>query len=101
MESSERVQNMQAALEEAEILVKKFEDALKDFEKGQAIIKKVSDYYGHEDWFKDKQVHEDKRFEVDYNTSILGEDEPFYLLVANQQLAIEMLEIATDMIKAF
>ncbi|AQS53343.1 hypothetical protein BW727_100951 [Jeotgalibaca dankookensis] len=101
MESTERVKRMQAELVQAEQHVKQFEEALKEFKEGQVIIKKVANYYGSNDWYADREAHEGKRMEVNYNTSILGEDEPYDLLITNQQLAIQMLEIATDMIKNF
>lgn len=101
MESVERVKSMQAELIQADQHVKQFEEALREFKSGQVIIRKVADYYGSNDWYADREAHEGKKIEVDYNTSILGEDEPYDLLITNQQLAIQMLEIATDMIKKF
>lgn len=99
MDPFERIQAMQALLLEREELVTRFTKFLDEFEAKQDDFQRLSAYYGSGDWFSDVEAYDTNQLPEGHNYAILGEDEPYDILVEQYKLAIRMLEIATSIIK--
>lgn len=94
-----RIEEMEEALEQAATALIGFEQDLDDFEAAQPVIKKLSDYYGSEDWFEDRDADEAGELPENLSRGVLGEDLAYDLLVGYHDVAIRMIEVAMKALK--
>ncbi|MGX7349345.1 DUF4298 domain-containing protein [Dolosicoccus paucivorans] len=78
--------------------VQSFESELAQFKEIIPNIRTLTNYYGSKEWLRHQQL--DKSGEIDYpTTAVLGEDYAYNTLVDVRQIGLEMLEIATELLK--
>ena len=99
MEQEERIKEFESHFDIAKEKVFDFSKAIEEFKKTQKQVDIVDNYYGSEEWFIDKDAYELGNISKDIKAGILSEDEPYELLMENRRLALEMLEIATQILK--
>ena len=95
----ERIKKMENHLNNSEDGLKKIESALEKFKKVQSEIKELDNYYGSEEWFSDIEEYDNRNVSSNVNTGVLSEDAAYDVLMRNREIAIEMLEIATAILK--
>jgi len=95
----ERIKKMENHLNNSEDGLKKIESALEKFKKVQSEIKELDNYYGSEEWFSDIEEYDNRNVSSNVNAGVLSEDAAYDVLMRNREIAIEMLEIATAILK--
>ena len=95
----ERIKKMENHLNNSEDGLKKIESALEKFKKVQSEIKELDNYYGSEEWFSDIEEYDNRNVSNTVNAGVLSEDTAYDVLMRNREIAIEMLEIATAILK--
>lgn len=78
-----------AANKQLEASLDAFDDVLDD-------LALLADYYGSPEWFEDHGADEKDELPEDLECGILSEDLPYDALAELHDLALRMLEIATD-----
>ena len=101
MEREERITKMEEILDHSAELVEKVERILKDLEEYKKEYYKLVNYYYSEDWRKDVEAYNQNLISHDLKCGVLTEDAIYDLIGERYNLAIYMLEQATDMIKNF
>lgn len=99
MDRIERITLAEEHLDAASDVVERFRDALDEFGRMQKSIACVNEYLGTEEWFDDMDAHAAGELPADLKAGILSEDLGYDLLVDNRDLAIRMLEIATQILR--
>ena len=99
MNRIERIQAMEAILDEAGDAVEALANALEDYAAIQGKIRKLSAYYGGEHWYTDLDADTQGKLPEDLKRGVLSEDLVFDVLTGNRDNAVRMLEIATDILK--
>lgn len=95
----ERIKKMENHLNNSEDGLKKIESALEKFKIVQSEIKEIDNYYGSEEWFSDIEEYDNRNVSNTVNAGVLSEDAAYDVLMRNREIAIEMLEIATAILK--
>lgn len=95
----ERIEKMESLLDKCAAVVCEFSDALEKFEAIQEMIGKLSRYYGSAEWFSDFDDSNSGKLPDGIKCGVLSEDSIYDLLAENRALAIEMLEVATKILK--
>ncbi|KAA9220513.1 DUF4298 domain-containing protein [Aerococcus loyolae] len=101
MEREARIQAMENHADQVAALLADFSKSLEAYAKGQAAVNKLSDYYGSEEWYRDFEASNQGALPSDLKCGVLSEDQVYNLLTDNYDLAIRMLEIATQVIKNY
>lgn len=99
MDRIERIAAGEQALDSAREVLDRFRLALDEFAAAQENVGAVVDYLGSEDWFDDMEAHAAGEVPRDVKAGILSEDLGYNLVVDNRDLAIRMLEIATEIMR--
>lgn len=99
MDRVKQITKMENNLNEADATIKEFATVLERFEKCQSKIKKLSEYYGSEEWFQDLEEYDMGRLPEDLKCGVLSEDAVYNVLMDNRELAIKLLELGTAIIK--
>jgi len=85
----ERITKNEEKLDKILLSVKKLEEALEEFKNNQKIFEELNEYYGSEDWFKDKEAYEKGEIS-DIKSGVLSEDAIWNLNEDIKDLQIEM-----------
>lgn len=99
MNQIERINKYEYILNNSNQIIKNLEKTINDLNNIQSDIKSLNDYYGSNEWYKD--IDDDKLglLPKDINKGILSEDAIYNLLMNNKEIAIDMLEVATNILK--
>lgn len=90
---------MEDYLNEAYDALLQFSDALKALQDAQHSIRELDRYYGSKKWRQHLDAFENGDLPEATRCGVLSEDGIYNLLLKNRELAIEMLETATEMLK--
>lgn len=74
--------------------IKNLRKSINNFKKNKKKIYEVSNYYGSNDWYNDKDL-----FDNSIKAGILSEDLPYDSLVELHRLAIDLISLGTDILK--
>ena len=85
----ERITKNEEKLDKILLSVKKLEEALEEFKNNQKILEELNEYYGSEEWFKDKEAYEKGEIS-DIKAGVLSEDAIWNLNEDIKDLQIEM-----------
>lgn len=94
-----RIEAMETLLNECAEAVAAYAEATERFGAIQEKIRILSDYIGGETWFEDREADEQGRLPQGLRRGVLTEDLGYDVIVGNRDVAIRMLEIATDIMK--
>lgn len=92
-----RITEMEESLNISIKQIKQFEEALKEYKKSQKQIKKLSEYYGSKEWYKDFDDYNDKKLKL--NAGVLSEDGIYNLLLENKEIAKELNKLSKKILK--
>lgn len=95
----ERLKELEANFIEINQSLKKLDEVVKEMKKQLPRIKEFSDYYGSEEWFRHRELEEKREWDQLITTSILSEDLPYNTIVELKELSIELLELATELLR--
>lgn len=95
MKQLERIQAMEALLDESREVLDSFEDALEAYNNIQDKVLALEEYYG-EDWMKDLEDDEAGNLPQDLKRGVLSEDALYDLLTDNRRLLVRMLEVSAE-----
>lgn len=93
MEQIERIQEMEKCLDASEKAISKLSEALSAFEEVQAQYRRLSDYYGSDQWMQDFEDDEAGKLPRDLKRGVLSEDAVYDLLTENRELLVWMLRL--------
>ena len=99
MNRIERIQAMEALLNEASDAVVVMANALEDYAGIQEKIRRLSNYYGSDDWYGDMAADQKGKLPDDLARGVLSEDLIYDMIVGNRDNALRMLEIATEIMR--
>lgn len=86
MEQLERIQRMEARLDEVSKVIEELSIALEHYHEIQEDIKLLEAYYGSADWKKDYADDEAGKLPADLKRGVLSEDAVYNLLANNNDL---------------
>lgn len=99
MDNSERISTMEKHMNDYNYTLSRLEDALDQFEKKQTDLAVLSEYYGSETWYADRESDDEGKLPPTLARGVLTEDLIFNALIDNKNIAIKLLEVATKIIK--
>ena len=99
MDQIKRINKNEKILNKSIDIINNLEQDLHTFKNIQKQIKELSDYYGSNEWYQDIDDYDNNRLSKKINAGILSEDGIYNMLEDNKEIAIEMLEIATNILK--
>ena len=99
MKRIERIQAMEALLNECGEAVAQCAEAAERFARLQEKVRKLSAYYGSKNWYGDLKAYDQGRLPEGLPCGVLSEDLVYDVLIENRDTAIRMLEIATDVLR--
>ena len=76
-----------------------FHQSLNNFDQQVEKIQMLSDYYGSTEWFDHIDMRQAGEIPEDATSGVLGEDLAYELLLDVKEMAIQMLEISTKLLK--
>lgn len=100
MNNIERINKYENILDNSNNNLKNFEELLNKFADIQKDIKELNKYYGSDNWYQDIDDYNNGNFSKNIKAGILSEDAIYDLIMKNRNLAIQMLEIATKILKS-
>ena len=100
MEQIERIQEMEACLDASEKAIRELSEALTAFEEVQPQYRKLSDYYGSDQWRQDYEDDEAGKLPRDLKRGVLSEDAVYDLLTENRELLVRMLKLVTGALES-
>jgi flagellar biosynthesis chaperone FliJ len=99
MKQIERIEKMEAYLNESEKAVRELSKALDRYESALASLKRISDYYGSALWMKDYEADESGKLPSDLKRGVLSEDAVYDLLTEHHELVLRMSRAVTKSIR--
>ncbi len=99
MNRIERIQAMEAFLNETSDAVVNLANALEDYAKVQEKVRRLSAYYGSDAWYGDIAADQRGRLPEDLARGVLSEDLIYDMIVGNRDNALRMLEIGTEIMR--
>lgn len=99
MNEFDNISQMEEKFDRHNDLLKKVNELLDEFEKGQSDYQELRDYYYSEKFQEDFEKSNKGELPEDLKCGVLSEDAIFNIIVDNYQTAIHMLELATSIIK--
>lgn len=94
-----RITEMEETFDRSAAALEAFDRALTAFEEAQPTISTLASYYGSVEWFEDRDADEAGNLPSDLKRGVLGEDLPYDLLLDYHDVAVRMLEAATQALK--
>ena len=94
-----RINKYENILNTSKKLLKKLEKTLIKYNQLQSELRELDSYYGSEEWYQDVADDNSGLISSNINRGILSEDAVFDLLTENHDIAIKMLEVATNTLK--
>ena len=98
-EQIRRIREMEAALNEARAAVRGFDEAMERYAAAQEAVRKLSAYYGSEDWKADFAADEAGELPRDLPRGVLSEDGIWDVLEENRELLARMLELSAQIVR--
>ena len=95
MEQIERIQRMEACLDASEKAIRELSEALSAFEEVQPQYRRLSEYYGSEQWMQDFADDEAGKLPRELKRGVLSEDAVYDLITENRELLVRMLKLVT------
>jgi len=95
----EVISEMEEILNKHNDIISTLQDAVEEFKNHQEEYDKLSEYYSSEEYFKDLELDQNGEFPENLSRGVLTEDAVFDLFGDNFNMAVEMLEIATEILK--
>ena len=95
----ERIQEMEGHLNTYQSLIEELEACLKRVEAGQSSYIALRDYYTSQVYMDDVELSNQPDFPEEVYCGVLSEDAVYDLLDEHYQKAVEMLDLATKMLK--
>ncbi|MDD7351989.1 MAG: DUF4298 domain-containing protein [Peptoniphilaceae bacterium] len=99
MDPVKRISEMEKILNEQNELIENLRDALEKFEAHQDEYIKLRDYYNSEVYFDDLESYDKGELPADLLCGVLSEDAVYNLFCENFNVAIDMIELATKVLK--
>lgn len=99
MDNIERITLMEKHLNDYNYSLARLEDSLDQFEKRQADLAELREYYGSEAWHADRESDDEGKLPPTLLRGVLTEDLVYNALMNNNNIAIKMLEVGTKLIK--
>ena len=96
MEQTERIMEMETCLDASEKAIRELSEALSAFEAVQPQYRKLSDYYGGDQWMQDYADDEAGKLPRDLKRGVLSEDGVYDLITENRELLVRMLRLVTS-----
>ncbi len=94
-----RIREMEAALNEASAAVRGFDEALERYAAAQEAVRKLSAYYGSDEWRAHLAADEAGELPSDLRRGVLSEDGIWDVLEENRELPARMLEVSAGIIR--
>lgn len=79
--------------------IHKLQQSVKNLHNQISYIQELQSYYGSETWYQDRELDDLGQIPDDQTRTILGEDAIYHSLIDLHELAIEMLELSTFLLK--
>ena len=95
----ERIQEMEGHLNTYQSLIEELEACLQRVEAGQSSYIALRDYYTSQVYMDDVELSNQPDFPEEVYCGVLSEDAVYDLLDEHYQKAVEMLDLATKMLK--
>ena len=96
MDQIERIRDMESCLDASEKAIRELSEALSTYEKVQLQYRKLSDYYGSDQWMQDHADDEEGKLPRDLKRGVLSEDGVYDLITENRELLVRMLRLVTS-----
>ena len=96
MEQIERIRDMESCLDASEKAIRELSEALSTYEEAQIQYRKLSDYYGSDQWMQDYADDEAGKLPRDLKRGVLSEDGVYDLITENRELLVRMLRLVTS-----
>lgn len=96
MEQIERIRDMESCLDTSEKAIRELSEALSTYEEAQLQYRKLSDYYGSDQWMQDYADDEAGKLPRDLKRGVLSEDGVYDLITENRELLVRMLRLVTN-----
>ena len=100
MEQIERIREMERCLDASEKAIQDMSEALSAFEEVQPRYRKLSDYYGSDQWMQDYEDDEAGKLPQDLKRGILSQDAVYDLITENRELLVRMLRLVTGALES-
>ena len=98
-EKIERIQRMESYLNDYDKTLEETKQAMEQLKEHQESYIQLRDYYSSQVYFDDLELSNQTDFPADLPCGVLSEDAVYDLLDEHFQMGVELLEIATKMIK--
>ena len=98
-EKIERIQRMESYLNDYDKTLEETKQAMEQLKEHQESYIQLRDYYSSQVYFDDLELSNQADFPADLPCGVLSEDAVYDLLDEHFQMGVELLEIATKMIK--
>lgn len=95
----ERIQRMESYLNDYAKTLEETKQAMEQLKEHQESYIQLRDYYSSQVYFDDLELSNQADFPADLHCGVLSEDAVYDLLDEHFQMGVELLEIATKMIK--
>lgn len=99
MDLVKRISEMEKILRDHNELIEKLRDALERFGAHQDEYRKLRDYYNSEIYFDDLESYDKGELPENLLCGVLSEDAVYNLFYENFNVAIDMIEVATEILK--
>ena len=96
MDQIERIRDRESCLDASEKAIRELSEALSTYEKVQLQYRKLSDYYGSDQWMQDYADDEEGKLPRDLKRGVLSEDGVYDLITENRELLVRMLRLVTS-----
>ena len=99
MEQVERIAYMEKRLDAVNAANDTFEQALEAYARAQAAVWELAEYYDSDTWLADFEADSQGKLPADLKRGVLSEDGAYNALMDNHDLALSMIEIATEILR--
>ena len=89
-----RITKMEEYLDLTKNTINDINKAIKQLKKNKKKIYELSNYYGSNDWYTDRENYDNS-----IKAGILSEDLPYDTLIELHSLAIDLISLGTDILK--
>ena len=99
MDQIERIQVMEALLDQAAAAVHGLGEALDAYESAQTALRSLGEYLASEEWIADYEADEAGQLPADLKCGVLSQDAVYDLLAEDQDQAARMLDIVAGRLR--
>ena len=99
MDQIERIQVMEALLDQASAAVQGLGEALDAYEAAQVALRSLGEYLASEEWISDYEADEAGELPADLKRGVLSQDAVYDLLAEDQDQAARMLDIVAGRLR--